>query len=281
MPLGQVGDAHRGVGGVDALPAGPGRAEDVDAQVVRVDLHLDVLGLREHEHAGRGRVDAALRLGHRHALHAVDAALVLQPGPDALARRRRAPRLHRERHVLVAAEVGLGRLDDLGLPAHPLGVAQVHPQQVAGEQRRLLAALPRLDLDDDVLVVVGVARQQQQAQPVLELAAPRLEHRDLGAERLVLVGQLAGRRQVARELGQRPLGLDDRGQLGIALARRCAPGSGRRASPGRRAPARAGRARRAAQRMPRSRGPSPTQEQEQPGTTTAPVGTREGCRPTP
>ena len=50
----------------------------------------------------------------------------------------------------------------------PLGVAQVHPQQVAGEQRRLLAALARLDLEDDVLVVVGVARQQQQS-----AAAPR------------------------------------------------------------------------------------------------------------
>ncbi len=32
----------------------------------------------------------------------------------------------------------------------PLGVALVHPQQVAGEQRRLLAALARLDLEDHV-----------------------------------------------------------------------------------------------------------------------------------
>ena len=39
---GQVGDPHRGVGGVDALAAGPGRAEDVDPQVVLVDLDLDV-----------------------------------------------------------------------------------------------------------------------------------------------------------------------------------------------------------------------------------------------
>ena len=42
---GQVGDAHRGVGGVDGLAAGAGRAVDVDAQVVGVDLDLDVLGL--------------------------------------------------------------------------------------------------------------------------------------------------------------------------------------------------------------------------------------------
>ena len=52
-------------------------------------------------------------------------------------------------------------VEHLGPPAAPLGVAQVHPQQVAGEQRRLLAALARLDLDDHVLVVGRVARQQQ------------------------------------------------------------------------------------------------------------------------
>ena len=88
----QVGDAHRGVGGVDALAAGAGRAEDVDPQVVGVDLDLDLLGLGQHQHAGRAGVDAALRLGHRHPLHAVHAALVLQPGPDALARARACPR---------------------------------------------------------------------------------------------------------------------------------------------------------------------------------------------
>ena len=75
-----MGDADGGVGGVDALAARAAGAEDVDAQVVRVDLDLDVLGLGQHEDAGGGGVDAALRLGDGHALHAVDAALVLQPG---------------------------------------------------------------------------------------------------------------------------------------------------------------------------------------------------------
>ena len=90
MPVGQVRDAHRGVGGVDALAARAGRAVDVDAQVVRVDRDVDVLGLGQHEHAGGGGVDPALRLGRRHPLHAVHAALVLQPGPRRLARLGRA-----------------------------------------------------------------------------------------------------------------------------------------------------------------------------------------------
>ena len=66
-------------------PPGPGGAVDVDPQVVRVDLDLDLLGLGRDQHAGGGGVDAALRLGGRHPLHAVHAALVLQPGPHALA----------------------------------------------------------------------------------------------------------------------------------------------------------------------------------------------------
>ena len=102
-----------------------------------------------------------------HALHAVHPALVLQPGPDALpglGRALAALGLHGDLDVLVAAELGLGGVDDLGLPADPLGVAQVHAQQVAGEQRRLVAARARLDLEDDVLVVAGVARDEQKAE---------------------------------------------------------------------------------------------------------------------
>jgi len=150
-------DPHRRVGGVDALTAGPGGAEHVDAQIVRVDLDLDVLGLGQHEHAGGRGVDAALRLGGRHPLHAVHAALVLQPrphcavglaGPD------------RDRRGLDAAEIGGLVVEHVGRPALPFGVAQVHPQQVPGEQRRLVATLTGLDLEDDVLAVVGVLGQQ-------------------------------------------------------------------------------------------------------------------------
>ena len=107
----QVRDAHGGVGGVDGLAAGPGGAVDVDPQVVRVDLDVDLLGLGRDEDTGGGGVDAALRLGGGHPLHAVHPALVLQPGPDALAGLGRAVAalgLHGDLDVLVAAEVGLG-----------------------------------------------------------------------------------------------------------------------------------------------------------------------------
>ena len=76
---GQVGDAHRGVGGVDALTALARRPVDVDAQIRFVDLDLlDLLGLRVDQYAGRRGVHAALRLGDGHPLHPVHAAFELQ-----------------------------------------------------------------------------------------------------------------------------------------------------------------------------------------------------------
>src|SRR5690606_3436622 len=80
----QVRDADRRVGRVDALPARAGRAVHVDAQVVGIDLDVDLLRLGRHQDADGAGVDASLRLGGGDALHPVDAALVLQPRPDAL-----------------------------------------------------------------------------------------------------------------------------------------------------------------------------------------------------
>jgi hypothetical protein len=49
MPVGQVGQADRGVGLVDVLAAGPLRAEGVDPDLVPVELDLDVVvGLGQH-----------------------------------------------------------------------------------------------------------------------------------------------------------------------------------------------------------------------------------------
>ena len=227
-----MGDPDGGVGGVDALPARAGRAEDVDAQVVRVDGDVDLLGLGQHEDAGRGGVDAALGLGDRHPLHAVHAALELQPGPDALV----AARLDRDGDVLVAAEVGVDGVEDLGRPAAPLGVAQVHPQQVAGEQRRLLAALPRLDLEDDVLVVVGVAGQQQLAQPAGQLLDP-LPPAPVASAANEASSPASSRAvaEVAAGLVERPGGLHDRCELARTAGPAAGRGPGRRAPPGRRA----------------------------------------------
>ena len=134
--------------------------------------------------------------------------------------------LHRDLDVLVAAEVGLGRVDDLGLPATALGVPQVHPQQVAGEQRRLLAALPRLDLEDHVAVVVGVARDEQPAQLVLGRGSRVASSEGTSAAKLrVLLGQLARSGQVVGGRVPRVVGRDGRAERGIPLVEPADDGS--------------------------------------------------------
>ena len=80
-------------------PPGPGRAIDVDPQILVVDLDVDILGLGQHRDGRRRGVDAPAALGHRHALDAVDAAFELQPGEHALA-------VDRGDRFLVAAELG-------------------------------------------------------------------------------------------------------------------------------------------------------------------------------
>src|SRR2546422_260382 len=54
------------------------------------------------------------------------------------------------------------------------GVGLVHPDEVAGEQVRLLAALGAPYLEDDVLVVVRVLRHEQHLEAALEVGHRRL-----------------------------------------------------------------------------------------------------------
>ena len=78
---------------------------------------VDLLGLGQHQDAGGAGVHPALRLGDRHPLHAVHAALELEQAVRRLARLGRPLGLHRDGDRLVAAEVGLGGVEDLDLPA--------------------------------------------------------------------------------------------------------------------------------------------------------------------
>ena len=84
---------------------------------------VDLLGFGQHRDRRRGGVDAAAGLGGGHALHAVHAALELQPAVDAAA-------LDERDHFLEAAQAGVARGHHLDLPALALGVARVHPEQL-------------------------------------------------------------------------------------------------------------------------------------------------------
>ena len=72
-------EAHGGIGRVDALAAGARCAEHVDAHVVGVQVHFDVVGQHGQElNAGERGVAARLRIGRRDAHQAVHADLRAQ-----------------------------------------------------------------------------------------------------------------------------------------------------------------------------------------------------------
>ena len=68
--------------------------------------------------------------------------------------------LDEEDDVLEAADPGGAGVHHLDLPAVGLRVLGVHPREVRGEERGLVAAGAGPDLDEDVLVVVRVRNRQ-------------------------------------------------------------------------------------------------------------------------
>ena len=106
-------------------------------------------------------MNPALRLGFGHALHAVRARLELELRVGAAAFN--AADDFPESAVL--ALVGTQHLD---LPTLLLGVTAVHSKQVAREERRLVAAGARANLEKEIALVVGIVRDQVSRQRVLE-----------------------------------------------------------------------------------------------------------------
>ena len=212
-----MGDAYGRVRGVDGLTSGSGGAEDVNAQVVRVDLQLTgVVDLRHHQHTGGRGVDASLALGDGHALDAVDPALVLQVSPDPVLRLHGRAGLNRQADVLVAAQVRVGGVQDLHRPAHALGVAGVHTCQVRGEEGGLLTTLAGLDLDDDVAGIIGVTGHEHLAQVLGRRLGSRLESGDLSGEVGVTLSQLDGVVIVSLRRLPSTVGAHDPPELGVA-----------------------------------------------------------------
>ena len=213
---GDVGQADGRVGRVDRLSAGARGAEDVLADVVHRDFDVELLGFGQHGHRGGRRVHAALRLGLRDALYAVHARLVLERAVDVLSRD-----LHDD--LLVSARGALRGRGDLVAPPLRLDVLGVHAQQVAGEECGLVAARAAADLDDGVLRILRILRDEQQLDLLLHACEFGFEFRDhlaghfahllvlVVGQRVLRLGEVGQRRAVALR------GLDDRFELLVLL----------------------------------------------------------------
>ncbi len=134
-------------------PPAPLRAIGVDAQVVVVDLDLDVVA---HQRRGvdgdEAGVAAVGRVERAHAHQPVHAALRLDEPVDVLA-------LDGQRGALEPRLVAFLRVVDLDLEAAALEPAQVHAQQHLGPVLRLRAAGAGVDGDDGAALVVLAAEE--------------------------------------------------------------------------------------------------------------------------
>ena len=100
---------------------------------------------------------ARARFGLRHALDAVDAGFKLESRIRPIA-------IDHEVGLFHAAELRVVVVEQLHAVPPLFRIHRVHAVEVGSKQRALLPAHTAADLDDDVLVVVRVARQQQNAQ---------------------------------------------------------------------------------------------------------------------
>jgi len=204
---GQVRQPHGGFRSVDVLAARAGGAEQVDAQVVRVDLHIHFLGLGQYRDRRRARVDAPSGLGFGHALHAMRPALKLEPGI-------RPPAGDHADGFLAPAQLRLGQTRHIHRIPPPFGIPGIHLEKVHGKERRLFPARARADLHDDVLIVVGVLGGQGKADFLLQAGCLGLERgkflprqlfelRVAGGERFPRGGDLPHDAQIFPRAGQR------------------------------------------------------------------------------
>ena len=136
-------------------------------------LHLaHVLELGQHRHRARGSVDPALRLRLRHPLHAMPARFELEA-------RVRLAADDADHHLPVATLLALALAHDLHAPPPRLRVPEVHPEEVSGEQGRLLASGAGPDLEERVAVVGRVHGDEQGAELLLDGVAGRLRLAEL------------------------------------------------------------------------------------------------------
>ena len=177
-------------------PSRPGGPVGVDAQVVGVDLDLDiVLDLGHDLDEGEGGLPALLRVVGADAHEPVDATLGAQPpvGP---------PAVDGDGRALDAGLLALQLVQDLGLRPVALGPAQVHAQEHLRPVGGLGAAGAGADGQERVALVVGSGEEEHRALPFVVGAQGVGLGIDLGGQLGVGLGELGDLLEIVRSLEQ-------------------------------------------------------------------------------
>ena len=109
-------------------------------------------------------MDPPLRLGGRHALHAMTAGFKFEPTIDAVT-------ADLGDHLFKTAVLTFVSAEDLHLPAARFCVTGVHAEQIAGKQRCFIAAGSGAHFHEGVTLVIRIFRQKENLQLLLQLVA--------------------------------------------------------------------------------------------------------------
>ena len=120
---GDVGEAYGRIGGVHTLAAGARCAEEVLADIGRIELDVEFAGFRENGHRGGRSLDSALSFCLGNALDAMHAGLIFHDAVNAVLA---AGEL--EHNLLVAAGSAGSLVRDFQFPATALGVMLIHAE---------------------------------------------------------------------------------------------------------------------------------------------------------
>src|SRR5262249_18691454 len=136
------------------------------------DLHVHVFGLGQHGDRNSGSVHATLLFGLGHALHAVNAALILHARVHAFT-------FDDGDDFLQPAHARLRRGEHLHFPALALRVARVHPENLRGKKRGFVTTCAGADFEYYVLLVVGILGYKQDFEFGLSRGQPFFQTRKL------------------------------------------------------------------------------------------------------
>ena len=81
----QVGNAHCGIRGINALSTRARSAVGINTQIFLRNLNINLVRLRQNRYSSRGRLDAPLGFSLGNTLHTVHAALKLHNRVDLIA----------------------------------------------------------------------------------------------------------------------------------------------------------------------------------------------------